>query len=186
MPPALRRLSSLLRLRDLLRRPRRLPRRQVRGASDVHPSRPQRILLLPSAAVAVWKRSPLGRDYRRLWLANAVSVTGDGVTVTAGPLLAASITRDPLLVAGALFAQLLPWLIFALLSGVLVDRQEPARLIVIVDLLRAAALVGLAVSVLAGDGASGRALRCAVHRWHRFYRFRYGGAEPAATAGGSG
>jgi MFS family permease len=83
-------------------------------------------------------------------LANAVSVTGDGVTVTAGPLLAASITRDPLLVAGALFAQLLPWLIFALLSGVLVDRQEPARLIVIVDLLRAAALVGLAVSVLAG------------------------------------
>jgi MFS family permease len=100
--------------------------------------------------VAVWKRSPLGRDYRRLWVANAVSVTGDGVTVTAGPLLAASITRDPLLVAGALFAQLLPWLIFTLFSGVLVDRLEPGRLMVIVDLLRAAALVGLAASVLAG------------------------------------
>jgi MFS family permease len=106
--------------------------------------------MLPSGAVAVRKRSPLGRDYRRLWVASAVSVTGDGVTVTAGPLLAASITRDPLLVAGALFAQLLPWLIFALLSGALVDRLDPARLMVVVDLLRAAAVGGLAVSVLAG------------------------------------
>jgi len=100
--------------------------------------------------VAVRRRSPLGPDYARLWLASAVSVTGDGVTVTAGPLLAASITRDPLLVAGALFAQLLPWLIFALLSGALVDRLEPGALIVIVDLLRAAAVGGLAASVLAG------------------------------------
>jgi MFS family permease len=83
-------------------------------------------------------------------MAGAVSVTGDGVTITAGPLLAASITHDPLLVAGALFAQLLPWLIFTLLSGVLVDRLEPGRLIVIVDLLRAAAAGGLAASVLAG------------------------------------
>lgn len=107
-------------------------------------------MVLPSGAVAARKRSPLGRDYRRLWVANAVSVTGDGVTVTAGPLLAASITRNPLLVAGALFAQQLPWLIFTLFSGVLVDRLEPGRLMVIVDLLRAAAVGGLAVSVLAG------------------------------------
>jgi len=83
-------------------------------------------------------------------VANAVSVAGDGVTVAAGPLLAASITHDPLLVAGALVAQQLPWLIFPLLSGVLVDRLEPGRLMVIVDLLRAAAVGGLAASVLAG------------------------------------
>ncbi|HEV2257834.1 MAG TPA: MFS transporter [Streptosporangiaceae bacterium] len=100
--------------------------------------------------MAVWRGSPLGRDYRRLWVANAVSVAGDGVTVTAGPLLAASITHDPLLVAGALFAQQLPWLIFTLFSGALVDRLEPGRLIVIVDLLRAAAIGALAASVLAG------------------------------------
>jgi MFS family permease len=106
--------------------------------------------VLPSGAVAVWRRSGLGRDYRRLWAANAVSVTGDGVTVTAGPLLAASITHDPLLVAGALFAQQLPWLIFTLFSGALVDRLEPGRLMVIVDLLRAAAIGGLAASVMAG------------------------------------
>lgn len=100
--------------------------------------------------MAVRKSSPLGRDYLRLWVANAVSITGDGVTSTAGPLLAASITRDPLLVAGALFAQQLPWLIVALFSGVLVDRLEPGRLMVIVDLLRAAAVGALAASVLTG------------------------------------
>jgi Na+/melibiose symporter-like transporter len=83
-------------------------------------------------------------------VANAVSVTGDGVTVTAGPLLAASITHDPLLVAGTLFAQQLPWLIFGPLSGALVDRLEPTRLIVIVDLLRAVAVGSLAASVFAG------------------------------------
>jgi MFS family permease len=106
--------------------------------------------LVLASIVAIWKHSLLGRNYQRLWVANAVSVTGDGVTVTAGPLLAASITHDPLLVAGALFAQLLPWLIFALLSGVLVDRLEPDRLMVIVDLLRAAVIGGLAASVLTG------------------------------------
>ena len=106
--------------------------------------------VLLSGAMAVRKRSSLGPDYLRLWVANAVSITGDGVTSTAGPLLAASITHDPLLVAGALFAQQLPWLIFSLFSGVLVDRHEPGRLMVIVDLLRAAAIGGLAASVLAG------------------------------------
>jgi Na+/melibiose symporter-like transporter len=113
--------------------------------------------------VAVRKNSPLGRDYRRLWVANAVSVTGDGVTVTAGPLLAASITHDPLLVAGALFAQQLPWLLFALVSGVLVDRLEPGRLIVIVDLIRAAVIAGLAASVLAGSVLAGRGQLAALY-----------------------
>jgi Na+/melibiose symporter-like transporter len=117
---------------------------------DTRLSGPRGVEVLPSGAVAVWRRSGLGGDYRRLWAANAVSVTGDGVTVTAGPLLAASITHDPLLVAGALFAQQLPWLIFTLFSGALVDRLEPGRLMVIVDLLRAAAIGGLAASVLAG------------------------------------
>jgi len=32
---------------------------------------------------------------------------------------AASLTRDPLLVAGLVFAQRLPWLLFSLLSGAL-------------------------------------------------------------------
>jgi hypothetical protein len=52
-----------------------------------------------------------------LWTANAVSNLGDGVTLVAGPLLAATMTRDPRLVAGLAVAQRLPWLLFALVAA---------------------------------------------------------------------
>ena len=50
----------------------------------------------------------LGPGFARLWTATAVSNLGDGVTLVAGPLLAASLTRDPRLVAGLAVAQRLP------------------------------------------------------------------------------
>ncbi|GGQ60233.1 hypothetical protein GCM10010166_32310 [Couchioplanes caeruleus subsp. azureus] len=59
----------------------------------------------------------LGADFTRLWTASAVSNLGDGVTMAAGPLLVASVTDDPAAIAGAVFAQQLPWLLFALLGA---------------------------------------------------------------------
>jgi hypothetical protein len=56
----------------------------------------------------------LGADFARLWAANAISNVGDGVAGVAGPLLVASLTDSPALVAGAAFAQQLPWLVFSL------------------------------------------------------------------------
>ncbi|HZD73583.1 MAG TPA: MFS transporter, partial [Actinomycetota bacterium] len=44
-------------------------------------------------------RTSLGPDFAKLWTASTVSNLGDGVTLVAGPLLAATLTRDPLLVA---------------------------------------------------------------------------------------
>ena len=75
----------------------------------------------------------LGPEYRKLWAASAVSNLGDGITLVAGPLLAASLTRDPALVAGLTFAQRLPWLLFSLLSGALVDRLDRRRLMAAVE-----------------------------------------------------
>ncbi|ATO15669.1 MFS transporter [Micromonospora sp. WMMA2032] len=89
----------------------------------------------------------LGADFTRLWTASAVSTIGDGVTIAAGPLLVASVSDDPALIAGAVFAQQLPWLLFALVSGAYVDRLDRRRLVVVVNLLRAAALAGLTLSV---------------------------------------
>ena len=91
----------------------------------------------------------LGPDFARLWTANAVSNLGDGVTLVAGPLLAASLTRDPRLVAGLAVAQRLPWLLFSLVSGALVDRLDRRRLMVGVDAARAVAVGLLGVAVLA-------------------------------------
>ncbi|MGH3089876.1 MAG: MFS transporter, partial [Rubrobacteraceae bacterium] len=72
----------------------------------------------------------LGREYGKLWTASAVSNVGDGVMRVAAPLLAASLTREPLLVAGAVFVQILPWLLFSLVSSTLVDRLDRRRVMV--------------------------------------------------------
>ncbi|TMR11167.1 MFS transporter [Nonomuraea turkmeniaca] len=91
----------------------------------------------------------LGADFSKLWAASAVSNIGDGITLAAAPLLVASLTSDPALVAGAVFAQQLPWLLFGLVSGAYVDRLDRRRLIVAVNLLRGVVLAALAVSVAA-------------------------------------
>jgi hypothetical protein len=84
-----------------------------------------------------------------LWTASAVSNLGDGATLVAGPLLAATLTRDPRLVAGLADAQRLPWLLFSLVSGALVDRLDRRLLMVRVDAVRCAAVGLLGVAVLA-------------------------------------
>jgi MFS family permease len=89
----------------------------------------------------------LGADFTKLWTASAVSNIGDGVTMAAGPLLVASVSSHPALVAGAVFAQQVPWLLFALISGAYVDRLDRRRLIVAVNLMRAGALAALAVTL---------------------------------------
>ena len=88
----------------------------------------------------------LGADFAKLWTANTVSNLGDGVTGVAGPLLMASLTGDPALVAGAALARQLPWLLLSLPSGAYVDRLDRRRLLVAVNLLRGAVLAGLAAA----------------------------------------
>jgi hypothetical protein len=41
----------------------------------------------------------MGRDFRKLWAAGAVSNVGDGIALAAFPLLAAAFSRDPAAVA---------------------------------------------------------------------------------------
>ncbi len=93
---------------------------------------------------------PLGPGFARLWTSNAVANLGDGVTLAAGPLLVASLTRDPFLVGFAVFVQRLPWLLFGLLAGALVDRLDRLRIVVVGDAVRAVLIGGLAVSVATG------------------------------------
>ncbi|MEJ3659162.1 MFS transporter [Actinomycetes bacterium KLBMP 9759] len=93
----------------------------------------------------------LGGDFHRLWTAGSISNIGDGVALAAGPLLLASMTSDPALVAGALFVQQLPWLLFSLPAGVLVDRWDRRRIVVLANLVRAAAVAGLTVAVATGQ-----------------------------------
>src|SRR4051794_32811499 len=71
--------------------------------------------------------------------------------MVAGPLLVAAITENPAAVAGAAFAQQLPWLLFALISGAWADRLDRRRLVVAVNAVRSAVLAVLAVAAMAGS-----------------------------------
>jgi MFS family permease len=92
----------------------------------------------------------LGRSFRWLLGSSWVTNLGDGLEIAAGPLLIASQTRDPRLVAMALLLQRLPFFLFGLYAGVLADRLDRRRLVVVVNLLRAAVLVGLSVTIGTG------------------------------------
>ena len=90
------------------------------------------------------------KSFRRLWASVAASNLGDGLLRALAPLLAASITRDPVLVAGVMIAQYLPWLLFTLISGVVVDRLDRRRLLVMGNAVRMTALGLLAVALVVG------------------------------------
>jgi MFS family permease len=94
--------------------------------------------------------SPDDRAFRRLFAAAAVSNLGDGVHVIAPPLLAATLTRDPRLISLLGVAGSLPWLVFGLVSGGIVDRADLHRLMVRVDIVRAFITGALVVAVGTG------------------------------------
>ncbi|MEO3852208.1 MFS transporter [Streptomyces sp. B8F3] len=91
----------------------------------------------------------LGADFRRLWLSSAVSNLGDGVRLTALPLLAAAVTRDPVAVAAVSVAAEVPWLLVSLPAGALADRVDRRGLMVAVQLVRMSLAALLTATVLA-------------------------------------
>lgn len=92
----------------------------------------------------------LGSRFWRLFTANAVSNLGDGIGRICFPLLAVSLTREPILIAGVSAAFFLPWLLFALASGVLVDRVDRRRAMVVANVFRAVLIGGFGLAVVAG------------------------------------
>jgi MFS family permease len=89
----------------------------------------------------------LGNSFRWLWAATVTGNLGDGLLLAVGPLLLASITSDPFAVALAVFMQRLPWLLFGLLAGAVVDRVDRRLLSAVVDAARAVVVGGLTISV---------------------------------------
>ena len=85
--------------------------------------------------------------FRRLWASAAVSNLGDGLRVTALPLLAASITRDPTAIAAVTAVVWLPWLVFGVVGGTIVDRVSRIGLLIGVQVARMLVVAALAVLV---------------------------------------
>lgn len=90
----------------------------------------------------------LGANYRRLIAASGISNLGDGIGTIAYPWLASAVTRSPLLISIVVVVQRLPWLVFSLPAGVITDRFDRARIMVLSNMARAGLTVVVALAVL--------------------------------------
>ena len=90
----------------------------------------------------------LGRSYRWLLASSWASNLGDGIALAAGPLLVASQTRSPILVALAALLQRLPWLLFGLYAGALADRLDRRVVVIVADLVRVGVLMVLTAAIV--------------------------------------
>ncbi|MFN8023103.1 MAG: MFS transporter [Acidimicrobiales bacterium] len=97
----------------------------------------------------------LTRAYWRLFAASGISNLGDGLYFAALPLLSARLTRSEALISITAAAALLPWLLFALPVGAIIDRSDRKRVMVVTDSIRTV-VVGVLALVVAFD---------AVHIW---------------------
>ena len=100
----------------------------------------------------------LGAGFRWLLASSWISDTGDGILIAAGPLLIASLTHNAFLIASGALLQWLPPLIFGLWAGVLSDRLNRKLIVITVDLLRAAILIVLSLTIMTGTVSIGLAL----------------------------
>jgi MFS family permease len=84
-----------------------------------------------------------------------VSSFGDALRNAALPLLAVSLTDEPLLIAAVTACSYLPWLLFGLLGGAVADRVDQRRAMWTVDVVRGLLLAVFAVAVALGHASVG-------------------------------
>ena len=89
----------------------------------------------------------LGASYRKLFTASAITNLGDGIGTVAYPWLASAVTRNPVLITLIGVAQRLPWLVFTLPAGVITDRVDRRKAMVLMDTARGLVTAVLAVAV---------------------------------------
>lgn len=90
----------------------------------------------------------LGPAFNRLFSASVISNLSDGLLAVAAPLLAISLTKDPILISMLSAFVMLPWLLFAIPIGLIVDRSDKRLLVTFTNSIRfiTAGLVALAIS----------------------------------------
>ena len=96
------------------------------------------------------KLEPLGATFNKLWSATLASHLADGLFKTAVPLLAATLTRDPVIIAALSAIVMLPWLLFAIPIGSLVDRVDRRKAMGLANSIRFLASAVLTLAIVTG------------------------------------
>ncbi|MBV9709590.1 MAG: MFS transporter [Ktedonobacteraceae bacterium] len=97
--------------------------------------------------LSLWRN----RDYMLLWSGQLVSSVGTQVSQLAFPLLILALTHSPAQAGLAAALRALPYLIFSLPAGALIDRWDRKRVMILCDTVRALALGSIPLTFAFGN-----------------------------------
>jgi len=100
----------------------------------------------PRRRASLWRN----RDYLLLWSGQGVSSAGTQVSGVAFPLLILAITGSPAQAGLAFALRSLPYVIFSLPVGALIDRWDRKRVMILCDIGRALALASIPIALALG------------------------------------
>jgi MFS family permease len=89
----------------------------------------------------------MGPAFNRIWASSIVSNLSDGVMLAAVPLLAISLTDSPVLISTIGATVMLPWLLFAIPIGVLVDSVDRRYILAGANAIRSVIVGFVALSI---------------------------------------
>jgi MFS family permease len=92
----------------------------------------------------------MGPAFNRMWASSIVSNLSDGILIAAAPLLAITLTDSTVLISAIGAMVMLPWLLFAIPIGALVDRVDRRFILAGANATRSA-VVGLIAVLIATD-----------------------------------
>lgn len=90
------------------------------------------------------------RDFLLLWSGQAISVLGTSVATLALPLLVLAMTHSPVQAAFIAAAQTVPYLLFSLPAGALVDRWNRKTVMILCDAARLLAYGSVPLAYMLG------------------------------------
>jgi MFS family permease len=96
------------------------------------------------------KQIPLGKTFNKIWSASLASNVADGILKTAAPLLAATLTKDPVIISLLAALVMLPWLLFAIPIGGLIDRMDRRLAIAVANASRL--VLGATLTIFVATG----------------------------------
>jgi predicted MFS family arabinose efflux permease len=114
------------------------------------------------------------RDFQLLWAGQAVSGLGSRISAIAYPLLALAMTGSPATAGLVGFAATVPYIIFQLPAGALVDRLDRKRMMIACDTVRGLALGSIALAIWLGRLTLLQVMVVAVIEGTLFVFFRLG------------
>lgn len=90
----------------------------------------------------------MGRDFNRLWAAAIATNLGDGLARTAAALIAVTLTDDPFLISVISALAMVPWLLFAIAAGGVVDRVDRRKIMAVANAARVLVMLVIVALIL--------------------------------------